>query len=227
MDILLIIAVVGYGCFAAGFFLAERIRRRQRGRSEAPAAKPAARSDGRDIVGRSLFKMPKASEQTAQTEPPQEDNRRQSAPNADTDDEVEEVDANDVTFAGEMPDGHSAQVPAEELDDAFADLRIEDIEGEELSEEMPPEGYAAGNTFEAIDKAVQAVRNPQATDEERREAGRIFADLQTTELFERMTERFATIGGSISEAIDYYLTSPKKEFAIPESIEQFDIRDYV
>ena len=215
MDILLIIAAVGYLCFAAGYILAHKLNCKHKAKNIVHE-QPERRIDKADIVGRSLFQMPKPASNDAIPEP-----------NTATYDEVEEVDANDVTFAGEMPDGHSAQVPAEELDDAFADLRIEDIEGEELSEEIPPEGYAAGNTFEAIDKAVQAVRNPQATDEERREAGRIFADLQSTELFERMTERFATIGGSISEAIDYYLTSPKKEFAIPESIEQFDIRDYV
>ena len=67
-----------------------------------------------DIVGKSRFRMAERKPQAATMKP-----------NAATDAQSEDVDEKDVTFADETPERHPRQVPDGELDEVFADSRID------------------------------------------------------------------------------------------------------
>ena len=106
-----------------------------------------------EIMGKSRFRMPETKPQT--TTP---------TPNAATEMQSEAVDEKDVTFDDEMETAgnHSAetkpsrQVPDEELDEVFRDNRVHDTDGE-FDGEQP---QAGGNTFDEIDRAARAVKDP-------------------------------------------------------------------
>lgn len=108
-----------------------------------------------EIMGKSRFRMPETKPQT--TTP---------TPNAATEMQSEAVDEKDVTFADEMETAgsHTAetkpsrQVPDEDLDEVFRDNRVHDTDGEFDGE--PPE--ASGSTFDEIDRAARAVKDPKA-----------------------------------------------------------------
>lgn len=221
MGTLLIILIVAYGCFVAGFFLSEKLRRPRRSKTDGPVV-PPSRGAAPDVVGRSLFRMPARSVRPEPAEMSEGASRSRPETNADTDEEAEEVADADVIFADATEEG---------LDAAFADIRIEDVAGGEEPDENPTAGYARGESFEAIDAAVRTVRTADATDEQTRQAGRVFAGLQDTELFACITERFAAVGERVTQAIESYLHAAgsvgKQAFTLPETIEDFDIRDYV
>ena len=107
-----------------------------------------------DMMGKSRFSMPETKPQA--TAP---------MPNAATEKQSEAVDEKDVTFADEMETAgsHTAetkpsrQVPDEDLDEVFRDNRVHDTDGEFDGE--PPE--ASGSTFDEIDRAARAVKDPK------------------------------------------------------------------
>lgn len=230
MGTLLIILIVAYGCFVAGFFLSEKLRRPRRSKTDGPVV-PPSRGAAPDVVGRSLFRMPARSVRPEPAETSEGASRSRPETNADTDEEAEEVADADVIFADATEEGHPARISDDDLDAAFADIRIEDVAGGEEPDENPTAGYARGESFEAIDAAVRTVRTADATDEQTRQAGRVFAGLQDTELFACITERFAAVGERVTQAIESYLHAAgsvgKQAFTLPETIEDFDIRDYV
>lgn len=110
-----------------------------------------------DVIGKSKFRMPETKPQA--TTP---------TPNAATEMQSEAVDEKDVTFADEMETAgnHSVetkpsrQVPDEDLDEVFRDNRVYDTDGE-FDGEQP---QAGGSTFDEIDRAARAVKDPKARD---------------------------------------------------------------
>lgn len=182
-----------------------------------------------DVVGKSRFKMP-----------PTRTTAAIPTPQAATSEKGEEVSSDDVTFDDENKDANSnpAQVPAEKLDEVFSDIPVDEISyGEdEPDEEMPDGKQATGSSFDDIDTAVGSVRKESPTDEELLHAGKVMSELDGTELFTKITEsltddamseRLAKAMAVFVDTVNTVVAQPKKEFVIPDNIEEFDIRKYV
>lgn len=123
------------------------------------------------------------------------------------------------TFAPEAERRSPARLTDEELDAAFEHLEIPDVpleyeddEAVGADEEMPlavrSAGYASGVSFEQIDRAVRTASDASATDAERREAGRVFEQIEGTELYDRLVSGSAAVGEKISGLMDCYLSQP-------------------
>ena len=185
-----------------------------------------------DIMGKSKFRMPERTRTEKDT----------TVSEAATSVKAEAVDEKDVTFADETLGRHPRQVPDEELDDVFADKRVSDI-GAEYDEDGDYDGEpheAGGLTFEDIDLAMRTAKKPKATKEERRHAGMVFCDMKGNELFAIIEKSSEATRKKLDELMDYYLDSvsaaqakpapavmPKKAPAVPDNIEDFNIRDFV
>ena len=145
-----------------------------------------------------------------------------------------------------------ARLTDEELDAAFEHLEIPDVpleyeddEAVGADEEMPlavrSAGYASGVSFEQIDRAVRTASDASATDAERREAGRVFEQIEGTELYDRLVSGSAAVGEKISGLMDCYLSQPistegdagtaaarsRNRTDAPDDTDGFDIRDFV
>jgi hypothetical protein len=180
-----------------------------------------------DVIGKSRFSMPETKPQTATP-----------TPNAATEMQSEAVDEKDVTFADEMETAgsHSAetkpsrQVPDEDLDEVFRDNRVHDTDGEFDGE--PPE--ASGNTFDEIDRAARAVKDPKAGKADILQAGKVFHELEGTEFYDMFRRNNARYEARVSEMVETYLTSiqpaekkTRMKAAVRKEYENFNIRDYV
>lgn len=215
--------LAGYGVWLAAYLFWEK-RRSQRLASQADEQPPAQQNDEPDIVGKSSFRM-KLPTPTPAT----------PVPNAATSEKDEEIRVEDVTFDSETGNKPSARIPDSELDSVFTDLRIEDVteDEDEGDEEAPVEGYATQSDFEEINEAVITAKNPEATEEARLQAGKVFSGLDGTELFGMMKERLSSVSGRITELMNAYLDNPaigateEERLIIPAHAEDFDIRDYV
>lgn len=182
-----------------------------------------------DVVGKSRFKMP-----------PTRTTAAIPTPQAATSEKGEEVSSDDVTFDDGNKDANSnpAQVPAEKLDEVFTDIPVDEVSyGEdEPDEDMPDGKQATGSSFDDIDTAVGSVRKESPTDEELLHAGKVMSELDGTELFTKITEsltddamseRLAKAMAVFVDTVNTVVAQPKKEFVIPDNIEEFDIRKYV
>lgn len=182
-----------------------------------------------DVVGKSRFKMP-----------PTRTTAAIPTPQAATSEKGEEVSSDDVTFDDENKDENSnpAQIPAEKLDEVFSDIPVDEVSyGEdEPDEDMPDGKQATGSSFDDIDTAVGSVRKESPTDEELLHAGKVMFELDGTELFTKITEsltddamseRLAKAMAVFVDTVNTVVAQPKKEFVIPDNIEEFDIRNYV
>lgn len=89
----------------------------------------------------------------------------------------------------------------------------------------PPK--ASGSSFDEIDDAVRTAKNPNATATEQERAVKVFTDMEGTELYEKLMEGSSEMSVRIKGLIEIRLKKPKKEFVVPENIEEFDIRNYV
>ena len=159
-------------------------------------------------------------------------------PNAATEMQSEAVDEKDVTYDDEMETagGHtletkpSRQVPDEDLDEVFRDNRVHDTDGE--LEEEPPQ--AGGSTFDEIDRAARAVKNPKAGKADILQAGKVFHELEGTEFYDMFRRNNARYEARVSEMVETYLTSiqpaekkTRMKAAVRKEYENFNIRDYV
>ena len=122
-----------------------------------------------------------------------------------------------------------AQVPEEKLDETFTSIPPEELgygedEPEEDASDTP---RASGSSFDEIDDACKTAKNPDATQAEREKAAKVFTDMESTELYEKMMEGSSEIGIRIKGLIEIRLKKPKKEFVVPDNVEEFDIRNYV
>ena len=179
------------------------------------------------MMGKSRFSMPETKPQA--TAP---------MPNAATEKQSEAVDEKDVTFADEMETAgsHTAetkpsrQVPDEDLDEVFRDNRVHDTDGEFDGE--PPE--ASGSTFDEIDRAARAVKDPKARESDVLQAGKVFHELEGTEFYNMFRRNNARYEARVSEMVETYFASiqpaekkTRMKAAVRKEYENFNIRDYV
>lgn len=179
-------------------------------------------ADETDIIGKSKFKM--APTRTTAAIPAQE---------AATSEKGIGLAEEDATF----DDGNAeavyrpAQVPEEKLDETFTSMQPSELEfGEDEPEENGPDlPRASGNSFDEIDDAVKTAKNPQATTAEQDRAAKVFTDMEGTELYEKLMTGSSEMSIRIKGLIEIRLkkNKPKKDFVVPDSIENFDIRNYV
>jgi len=156
-----------------------------------------------------------------------------------------------ATVASETENRTSARIPDDKLDEAFEHLEIPDIpleyedEDDDYIDEEVPLGagrrYASGASFEELDAAMRTARDPSADDNQRRQAGRLFGQMQGTEFFDRLVSGSSDIAEKITGLMDYYLSPPfptagNAEAAAaappiatdaPDGLAGFDIRDFV
>ena len=173
-----------------------------------------------DIIGKSRFRM--ASPRTTAATP---------VPHAATSEKGIELSEEDATF----DDGNAktlsrpAQVPEEKLDETFTSIPPSELEfGEDEPEDGTPDTpRATGSSFDEIDDAVRAAKNPEATTVERERAAKVFSDMEGTELYEKLMSGSTELSIRIKGLIEVRLKKPKKEFTVPDNIDEFNIRDYV
>ena len=179
-----------------------------------PAETPA------DIIGKSRFRM--ASTRTTAAIPTQE---------AATSEKGIELTEEEATF----DDGNTetvsrpAQVPEDKLDETFTSLTPSELEfGEDEPEEETPDApRASGSSFDEIDDAVRTAKKPEATATERERAAKVFTDMEGTELYEKLMTGSSEMSIRIKGLIEIRLKKPKKDFVVPDNIEDFDTGDYV
>ena len=177
-------------------------------------------ADETDIIGKSKFKM--APTRTTAAIPAQE---------AATSEKGIELSEEEATF----DDGNTetvsrpAQVPEEKLDETFTSIPPSELEfGEDEPEDGTPDTpRATGSSFDEIDDAVRAAKNPEATTADRERAAKVFSDMEGTELYEKLMSGSTELSIRIKGLIEVRLKKPKKEFTVPDNIDEFNIRDYV
>lgn len=237
----LIAILLLYNMWLVFYLLHERKQEKRTGQPEPPPKQKQPETDT-DIVGKSLFQMPKG--RTAQDT---------AVPQTAVPTEGEAVEMDDITFADEIPDNGSVQqsksgeqpsmrVPADKLEDAFSDTRLSDVPVEyEDGDDEPTGEYASGATIEEMNEAVRTVDNPKATDTEKRKAGEVFHEMAGNGLYEILMAGKPGIRNKIRGLIDLYESKPtvssggNKEVVpaspqnIPavEGLDDFDIRDFV
>ena len=177
-------------------------------------------ADTSDIIGKSRFKM--ASTRTTAAIPTQE---------AATSEKGIELSEEEATFDDGNTETMSrpAQVPEEKLDETFTSIPPSELEfGEDEPEDGTPDTpRATGSSFDEIDDAVRAAKNPEATTAERERAAKVFSDMEGTELYEKLMSGSTELNIRIKGLIEVRLKKPKKEFTVPDNIDEFNIRDYV
>ena len=211
-----------YNMWLVFFLVTERRQPQEKAPPKEEKPKPVEKVEDNGIVGKSNFKMPPKVPRTV--------------PDTATVDEGEAVNEEDITFADETDGQTSEDLTREELAEIFSDYRGSDVRGDDDWDEeyMQVEGYASGASFEDIDTAVRTVKKPTPTKEEKQQAGKVFTQIKDSELLETIKERQAALGRRIMDLMDRYLDNPipqmdvaPRPFRLPDSIEDFDIRDYV
>ena len=216
-----------YNMWLVFYLITERRQPREEAPPEEEKPKPVAKKEDNGIIGKSNFKMPPKEPRTV--------------PDTATADEGEAVNEEDITFADETDGQTSEDLTQEELAEIFSDHRGSDVRNDDDwdEEDMQVEGYASGASFEDIDTAVRTVKKPTPTKEEKQQAGKVFNQIRSSELFESITESMEAVGDRVVEMMDLFLKQPQpqtvkvaevfapKPFKLPGSIEDFDIRDYV
>ena len=202
MTTFLIIALLAYNAWLAYHLLSRpSASKGQTASEEETKKKREAQDEAADVVGKSRFKMeasvPAQQERTTPL-------AATTAPQAATQEETEAVDIEDTIFADETDEKPSRQVPTDRLDEAFTDIRINDVAGE-------------NEDAEDGESDMPAAR------------GTSFEDIAETELFQKLTESFAGISDRVDEVIDLYTARAEQEkpLVLPARIEDFDIRDFV
>lgn len=179
-----------------------------------------------DIIGKSRFRM--ASPRTTSATP---------VPHAATSEKGIELSEEDATFddGNAEPVSRPAQVPEEKLDETFTSIPPSELEfGEdEPGEDTADKQRASGYSFDEIGAAVGIAGKENPTKDEKRQAGKVFSELEGTELLDKLRK---SVKVKIAGFIDFYLydepeaatvkTEAKKELVIPERLEDFNIRDF-
>lgn len=216
-----------YNMWLVFFLVTERRQPQEKAPPEEEKPKPVEKKEDNGIVGKSNFKMPPKVPRTV--------------PDTATADEGEAVNEEDITFAEETDGQTSEDLTQEELAEIFSDHRGSDVRGDDDwdEEDMKVEGYASGASFEDIDTAVRTVKKQTSTKEEKQQAGKVFNQIRNSELFDSITESMESVGDRVVEMMEIFLKQPQAQavkvaevfapqpFKLPDSIEDFDIRDYV
>lgn len=173
-----------------------------------------------DIIGKSRFKM--ASTRTNTATPVQE---------AATSEKGIELSEEEATFddGNRKAATNPVQVPEDKLEETFTSMTPEELEyGEDEPEDDASDApRASGSSFDEIDDAIKTAKNPEATRKEREKAAKVFTEMEGTELYDKMMEGSSEIAIRIKGLIEIRMKKPKKEFTVPDNIEDFDIRNYV
>lgn len=176
--------------------------------------------DTADIIGKSRFK--KTSTRTLTAIP---------VPQAATSEKGMELSEEDATFDDGNAETASrpVQVPEEKLDETFTSIQPSELEfGENEPEEDESDlPQASGSSFDEIDDAVKTAKNPEATKKECEKAAKVFSEMEGTELYDKLMSGSTELSIRISGLIEVRLKKPKKDFVVPDNIEDFDIRNYV
>ena len=173
-----------------------------------------------DIIGKSRFKM--ASTRTNAATPVQE---------AATSEKGIELSEEEATFddGNRKAATNPVQVPEDKLEEIFTIMTPEELEyGEDEPEDDASDApRASGSSFDEIDDAVKTAKNPEATRKEREKAAKVFLEMEGTELYDKIMEGSSEVAVRIKGLIEIRMKKPKKEFTVPDNIEDFDIRNYV
>lgn len=205
-----------------------------------------------DIVGKSRFVLPVSGQSPPEAAIPPEDEKYTKKENNFAPENVPEhprqiaPDELDEVF-GEVPEGETNEplnidfplyesFPEEDAEDVEEEPDFDDEEDE--NEEYPFGGktYAQGISFDELGDAYrQVVHNPNSTDEQQEETGRILLNLKGTDMFEFLVSGEPDREDKITSLIDTYLTafhkrtagssaeSPSPQGAVPSG---FNVRDY-
>ena len=187
---------------------------------ERPTKSPSPVSDN-EIIGKSKFKM-QPPRPTAATPVPKD-----STPEKGVD-----MSENDITFESENEDSEqetdSARIPDEKLDEAFKSLSPDELGySDDEPEEENDRPRASGFSFDEIGEAVHIATKKNPSGKEQQKAREVFAELEDTELYEKLMAGSTEISIRIKGLMEIRLKKPKKDFVIPDKLEDFNIRDYV
>ena len=187
---------------------------------ERPTKSPSPVSDN-EIIGKSKFKM-QPPRPTAATPVPKD-----STPEKGVD-----MSENDITFESENEDSEqetdSARIPDEKLDKAFKSLSPDELGySDDEPEEESDRPRASGFSFDEIGEAVHIATKKNPSGKEQQKAREVFAELEDTELYEKLMAGSTEVSIRIKGLMEIRLKKPKKDFVIPDKLEDFNIRDYV
>jgi len=187
---------------------------------ERPTKSPSPVSDN-EIIGKSKFKM-QPPRPTAATPVPKDSTPEKGV----------EMSENDITFESENKDSeqetNSARIPDEKLDEAFKSLSPDELGySDDEPEEENDRPRASGFSFDEIGEAVHIATKKNPSGKEQQKAREVFAELEDTELYEKLMAGSTEISIRIKGLMEIRLKKPKKDFVIPDKLEDFNIRDYV
>ena len=187
---------------------------------ERPTKSPSPVSDN-EIIGKSKFKM-QPPRPTAATPVPKESTPEKGV----------EMSENDITFESENKDSeqetNSARIPDEKLDEAFNSLSPDELGySDDEPEEESDRPRASGFSFDEIGEAVHIATKKNPSGKEQQKAREVFAELEDTELYEKLMAGSTEVSIRIKGLMEIRLKKPKKDFVIPDKLEDFNIRDYV
>ena len=187
---------------------------------ERPTKSPSPVSDN-EIIGKSKFRM-QSPRPTAATPVPKD-----STPEKGVD-----MSENDITFESENEDSEqetdSARIPDEKLDKAFKSLSPDELGySDDEPEEESDRPRASGFSFDEIGEAVHIATKKNPSGKEQQKAREVFAELEDTELYEKLMAGSTEVSIRIKGLMEIRLKKPKKDFVIPDKLEDFNIRDYV
>ena len=187
---------------------------------ERPTKSPSPVSDN-EIIGKSKFKM-QPPRPTAATPVPKDSTPEKGV----------EMSENDITFESENKDSEqetdSARIPDEKLDKAFKSLSPDELGySDDEPEEESERPRASGFSFDEIREAVHIATKKNPSGKEQQKAREVFAELEDTELYEKLMAGSTEVSIRIKGLMEIRLKKPKKDFVIPDKLEDFNIRDYV
>lgn len=187
---------------------------------ERPTKSPSPVSDN-EIIGKSKFKM-QPPRPTAATPVPKDSTPEKGV----------EMSENDITFESENKDSEqetgSARIPDEKLDEAFKSLSPDELGySDDEPEEESDRPRASGFSFDEIGEAVHIATKKNPSGKEQQKAREVFAELEDTELYEKLMAGSTEVSIRIKGLMEIRLKKPKKDFVIPDKLEDFNIRDYV
>lgn len=187
---------------------------------ERPTKSPSPVSDN-EIIGKSKFRM-QSPRPTAATPVPKDSTSEKGV----------EMSENDITFDSENKDSEqetgSARIPDEKLDEAFKSLSPDDLGySDDEPEEESDRPRASGFSFDEIGEAVHIATKKNPSGKEQQKAREVFAELEDTELYEKLMAGSTEVSIRIKGLMEIRLKKPKKDFVIPDKLEDFNIRDYV
>ena len=187
---------------------------------ERPTMSQSPVSDN-EIIGKSKFKM-QPPRPTAATPVPKDSTSEKGV----------EMSENDITFESENKDSEqetdSARIPDEKLDKAFKSLSPDELGySDDEPEEESERPRASGFSFDEIREAVHIATKKNPSGKEQQKAREVFAELEDTELYEKLMAGNTEVSIRIKGLMEIRLKKPKKDFVIPDKLEDFNIRDYV